>query len=92
MQGQLDSELDSVGHAQAEAAAAELVRLEPALLWSSDLVRARDTALTLGRIAGLDPTYDERLREFHMGERQGMTHDEYAALVPEEFERFRLGH
>ncbi len=92
VQGQLDAELDSTGHAQAEAAAAVLAPLEPTLLWSSDLVRARDTALTLGRAAGLDPTYDERLREFHLGERQGMTHDEYAALVPEEFERFRLGH
>ncbi len=88
----MDAELDDSGRAQAEAVAAVLATLEPTLLWSSDLVRARDTALTVGKAAGLDPTYDRRLREFSMGEREGITHDEYAALAPEEFERFRRGH
>ncbi len=92
VQGQLDAELDDSGRAQAEAVATVLATLEPTLLWSSDLVRARDTALTVGKAAGLDPTYDERLREFSLGEREGITHDEYAALAPEEFERFRRGH
>ena len=36
--------------------------------------------------------YDARLREFDLGERQGLTHDEYAAIAPEEFELFRQGY
>ncbi len=92
VQGQMDAELDDSGRAQAEAVAAVLATFEPTVLWSSDLVRARDTALTVGKAAGLDPAYDERLREFSLGEREGLTHDEYAAIAPEEFERFRRGH
>lgn len=92
VQGQTDAELDDTGRAQAEAVAPALAALAPTLLWSSDLVRARDTALTVGKAAGLDPTYDERLREFSLGEREGLTHEEYAAADPEEFARFRDGH
>jgi broad specificity phosphatase PhoE len=92
VQGQLDAELDDTGRAQAEAVAPVLAALDPAVLWSSDLARARDTALTVGRATGLDPTYDERLREFSLGEREGLTHHQYAALAPEEFARFRAGH
>jgi broad specificity phosphatase PhoE len=92
VQGQQDSELDDVGRAQAEAVAPVLAALDPVLLWSSDLARARDTALTIGKAAGLDPSYDVRLREFSLGEREGLTHDEYRAADPEEFELFRRGY
>ncbi len=92
VQGQLDVELDDVGREQAAAAAAALAMLGPTLLWSSDLVRARATAHAVAEATGLAPTYDARLREFHLGERQGFTHDEYAATDPVEFEQFRRGH
>ncbi|MFC5178474.1 histidine phosphatase family protein [Nocardioides taihuensis] len=92
VQGQSDSALDEVGRAQADAVAPVLAALRPVLLWSSDLARARDTALTIGKAAGLDPVYDARLREFSLGEREGLTHDEYRAADPEEFEQFRRGH
>ena len=92
IQGQLDAELDDTGRAQAEAVGPVLAALEPSLLWSSDLARARETALLVGKAVGLDPAYDARLREFHLGERQGTTHAEYRRVAPEEFERFRLGH
>ena len=92
VQGQRDVGLDDVGRAQAEAVAPVLAALSPALLWSSDLVRARDTAAAVAAVTGLDPTYDARLREFSLGEREGLTHEEYTSLAPEEFEAFRLGH
>lgn len=92
VQGQLDVELDEVGRQQAVVAAEALAKLGPTLLWSSDLVRARSTAGALSEATGLAPTYDARLREFHLGERQGLTHDEYAAADPVEFEQFRRGH
>lgn len=92
VQGQLDAELDDTGREQAAKAAEALALPRPALLWSSDLVRARDTASYLAGATGLTPTYDARLREFDLGERQGLTHDEYAAIAPEEFELFRQGY
>ena len=44
MQGQLDTPLDEVGRRQARDAAPALAALRPAVLVTSDLVRARDTA------------------------------------------------
>ena len=69
-----------------------LALLQPTLIWSSDLVRARDTAGYLAGRTGLDPTCDARLREFNLGERQGLSHEEYRAIAPEEFELFRQGY
>lgn len=92
VQGQLDAELDDTGREQAARAADVLKLLQPTLLWSSDLVRARDTAAHVAGATGLEPVLDPRLREFDLGERQGLTHEEYAAIAPEEFELFRQGY
>ena len=91
VQGQLDAELDETGHRQAATAAVAVAALSPAALWSSDSVRARETAAYVAKETGLAPTYDARLREYFLAERQGVTHEEYAALAPEEFAAFRLG-
>jgi probable phosphoglycerate mutase len=91
IQGQLQVELDDVGHAQAEAVAPVIAALDPVLLWSSDLVRALATAEYVAAASGLEVVGDTRLREFDLGERQGLTHAEYAELAPEEFESFRTG-
>ena len=91
IQGQSESELNDEGHRQAAAMAAVLAALQPAALWSSDSVRARQTAAYLAKETGLEPTYDARLREYFLAERQGLTHGEYAALAPEEFAAFRTG-
>jgi probable phosphoglycerate mutase len=92
VQGQLDAQLDDTGREQAGRVADVLKLLQPTRLWSSDLVRARDTAAYVAGATGLDPVLDPRLREFDLGERQGLTHDEYAAIAPEEFELFRQGY
>jgi glucosyl-3-phosphoglycerate phosphatase len=91
VQGQLEAELDDTGHRQASEAAVVVAAMRPAALWSSDSARARATAAYVAKEAGLDPTYDARLREYYLAERQGLTHDEYAALAPEEFAAFRQG-
>jgi glucosyl-3-phosphoglycerate phosphatase len=91
VQGQLEAELDDTGHAQAASAAVAVAALRPAALWSSDSVRARQTAAYVAKETSLDPTYDPRLREYFLAERQGITHEEYAVLAPEEFAAFRLG-
>ena len=91
IQGQLDAELDDTGHAQAAAVAPVVAAMEPAALWSSDSVRACQTVAYLAKESGLDPVYDARLREYFLADRQGLTHEEYAAVAPEEFEAFRRG-
>lgn len=91
IQGQLDPVLDETGHAQARTVAPAVAALDPVVLVSSDLARARQTAAHLAEETGLVPSYDARLREFSLGERQGMTHGEYAALDPHEYARFRAG-
>lgn len=90
-QGHTDVELDDVGHEQARAAAPRLATYQPSLLWSSDLARARQTAAYVAKETGLDPEYDARLREFDLGERTGLTMDEYATTFPEEYAAFRAG-
>jgi glucosyl-3-phosphoglycerate phosphatase len=91
IQGQLDPPLDEMGEAQAVAVGPEIAKLEPAVLWSSDLARARQTAEQVAQAAGLTARYDARLRETMLGERQGLTHQEYAGLDPDEFARFAVG-
>jgi glucosyl-3-phosphoglycerate phosphatase len=82
MQGQLDSALTELGRAQAVAAAEVLGKLQPLLIVSSDLHRAYDTALKLGERSGLQVWVDERLRETHLGDWQGMTHTQVDAGAP----------
>ncbi|HSE08696.1 MAG TPA: histidine phosphatase family protein [Nocardioidaceae bacterium] len=84
-QGHADIELDETGHVQASATARHLGRLRPSALWSSDLARARQTADYLALTCGLPMTCDERLREFDVGERQGLTLDEFGGLYPDEY-------
>ena len=90
IQGQADVDLDDLGHAQAErgragpgrAGARRGVVLGPR---PGPLRRRR----TSPRESGLDATFDARLREFHLGQREGLTHDEYAGRAPAEYAAFR---
>jgi probable phosphoglycerate mutase len=82
MQGQLDTQLTEVGRAQASAAAEVLAKRQPLLIVSSDLRRAYDTAVALGERTGLLVQVDNRLRETHLGDWQGMTHAEVDAAAP----------
>jgi len=91
IQGHLNAGLDETGHAQSRAAAKEIAAHRPALLWSSDLTRARDTAAYVGEACGLDPVTDPRLREYHLGSLQGRTLAEVAETMPEVYAGFRRG-
>jgi probable phosphoglycerate mutase len=82
MQGQLDTELTDLGRSQALAAAEVLATRQPLLIVSSDLRRAFDTAETLAQCCGLPVHADPRLRETHLGDWQGLTHDEVDAGSP----------
>ncbi|MGZ8745342.1 MAG: histidine phosphatase family protein [Nocardioides sp.] len=90
-QGHSDVEIDASGHAQAAAVAPYIAAMHPALLWTSDLARARQTAEYVAAATRLEARSDARLREFHLGARTGMTMEEYAAAHPEEYRAFRAG-
>ena len=89
MQGQIDTELNEEGRAQAVNAAVVLSKRQPLLIVSSDLRRAHDTALTLAERCSLEVRTDERLRETHLGDWQGMTHSEVDAKYPGERQAWR---
>jgi broad specificity phosphatase PhoE len=84
-QGHADVELDDLGHRQAAAVAPYLAGLRPVALWTSDLARARQTCGYLERATGLSAKADERLREFDVGARQGMTAAQFEAAFPEAY-------
>lgn len=90
-QGQTDIDLDDVGRQQARDAAARLAALQPELLVTSDLSRARETMAALASIVRLDVELDPRLRETFAGDWQGLTGAEIAANWPDEYTGWRSG-
>ena len=88
-QGHAEVPLDEVGLAQAARAAGALAAMEPVLIRSSDLRRARQTADAVAARTGLEVRDDPRLREFDVGDRAGLTMEEFAAAYPDEHERLR---
>ena len=90
-QGQSDPPLDEVGRAQAREAAAMLAAVDPDALYSSDLVRATETAAALTALTGLPIRPDRRLRERSLGRWEGLTRDEVAALYPAEYAAWLAG-
>lgn len=83
-QGQLDIALSDKGRAQARVAAAALAAYKPSMIVSSDLQRAADTAGALGSLTGLPVRHDERWREIHAGQWQGMTAGDVATRFPQD--------
>ena len=92
IQGQIDIPLDDVGRWQAATAAPELLRAwTPDVIVSSDLGRAHATAAFAAELCGLPVRLDERLRERHFGEWEGMSGAEISARDPEAYARWRAG-
>ncbi len=82
MQGQLDTDLTDLGREQAKAAAEVLAKRQPLAIVSSDLRRALDTAIALGERSGVQVSVDQRLRETHLGDWQGLTHVDVDNIAP----------
>jgi broad specificity phosphatase PhoE len=82
-QGQSDVPLNPTGLAQAEAFAASLDGQPFDALYSSDLLRAYQTASAISRQTGLPILPDVLLREIHQGQWQGRTLDEVRAVYNE---------
>jgi broad specificity phosphatase PhoE len=90
-QGQRDTPLNDTGRTQARELAERVAALDPpiASLWSSDLVRARETAEIVGERIGLTPRLDARLREGWRGEWEGFLFDEISMRDPERYAAWR---
>lgn len=75
-QGHTDIPLNEVGKFQAAHSAPLIAAMNPTMILSSDLSRARDTAHELVKLVGLDISIDARLRETNCGRWEGLTGDE----------------
>ena len=75
-QGHTDVPLNARGRAQAAALAEELAADPPSAIYTSDLSRARETAEIVGTQLGVPVILEPRLREIHVGSREGLTAEE----------------
>ena len=92
--GDHDPPLDDEGRAQAARTAphlAALLRGEDAVVVSSDLHRARDTAAALAPLLGVPVQVDGRLREHGLGTWEGLTRDEVAERHPGQYADWLAG-
>jgi probable phosphoglycerate mutase len=88
IQGQIDIGLNDAGRRQAAAAGRWLENAGITALYSSDLVRARTTAETIGRALSLDPVLVPALRERRYGIFEGLTYAEAEARFPDGYAAF----
>ena len=90
-QGQKDVPLNDLGREQARALAEHAAREQPpiAALYTSPLVRARETAEIVGERIGLAPRDDERLKEVDVGDWQDRLKDDVERDDPELWAAFR---
>lgn len=89
IQGQTDVPLSVRGHAQARATANALAPEGFAALYSSDLIRARQTAEATAHLIHLPVQQLTGLRERHCGTFQGLTYAEMAERDPDGHARYR---
>jgi broad specificity phosphatase PhoE len=90
-QGQLPVPLDEKGRAQAAELAARAAAHGFAVLWSSTLLRARETAEIVAARIGLEPKEDARLMETDAGDWTDRPFGEVQAEAPELFAKFIAG-
>ncbi|GAA4900697.1 hypothetical protein GCM10025789_19040 [Tessaracoccus lubricantis] len=77
LQGQtVDVPLTDLGHAQAHAAAAGLVGRRITAIWSSDQVRALQTAGAISDVLGVPVQACAALREQALGRLEGLSYDD----------------
>ena len=83
--GHTDSPLSKRGIKQAEKTAEYIVnKWKIDVIYSSDLKRAYDTALSISKRGGVDIISDERLREIYGGDWEGEVFTELSEKFPED--------
>lgn len=89
IQGHRQIPLNALGLRQAQATAAGLAGESCTALYSSDLLRARQTADAVAAVTGLAVVEHAGLREWDLGLLAGETHESAARRVPEAYALFR---
>ena len=89
LQGHLDIELNETGRSQAQRLALALAHEPISALYSSDLLRAWETARAISDATGQTAHAHPGLRERSFGVLQGMTHAEIEAHWPAQALRWR---
>jgi alpha-ribazole phosphatase len=87
-QGHANIPLNEQGRAQARAAGERLARYGATALYTSDIVRAAQTAEVIGGTLGLAPRPMPDLREIDVGQWEGLTPEELYRRFPEHMEAF----
>jgi broad specificity phosphatase PhoE len=90
-QGHADPPLNKAGREQARALAESISARRIDEIWSSDLMRARETAEICSARLGVAMRLDSRLREVDVGEWSGLTTPEIERLYPDGLRRRRAG-
>ena len=83
-QGQIDLALNANGQQQASALGRSFLGRSADALYSSDLLRARETAEPIGEVLSLPVITRQALRERHFGRCEGLTLDEIALRYPDD--------
>ena len=83
--GQSDIPLNETGRAQAHEAASQLRTDPPDIIYSSDLLRAFNTAKIIAADLGMKIHQDARLREIHQGAWEGLHFNEIKSRFADEF-------
>lgn len=83
--GQSDIPLNDRGRQQAQQLAAQLADSPPDVVYSSDLMRARETAEIMAAVWQLPVHTDARLREINQGVWEGMLFADIKAKFAQEF-------
>lgn len=97
--GHSPTPLSPLGREQAAATARALLDEGVTAIYSSDLLRAVETAEPLSELTGLEINRTDALRERHVGHMEGLTFEEaaeqfpheYAALLRRDFDRVLTG-
>lgn len=84
-QGHSDIDLNDLGRAQAEALQRLLKRLNPQIIFSSDLSRAVNTAKIAAALIDVKILTTPDLREANLGDMEGMLRDDIVAKYGEGF-------
>jgi len=83
--GQMDIPLNDLGRLQAHRTAERLANEPIAAIYSSDLIRAVQTAEMIAERFGLEVILLKELREMDFGRWEGKTEKEISGLFPEEY-------
>ena len=89
MQGHSNSDLSSVGQAQIQALGQWMKNVPFDLIYSSDSLRAKQTAESITQFSGHELQFDQRLREKNLGVFEGLTSEEARERHPEVFRLFK---